>query len=186
MVNAFVEIRHWVSNPAHPLNGLLDLPQASSHAQLRPLHGQGAVPVLVTPTSNVTMLRLLLMLEILPPTPHSSNSSSPKSPLVAMTITNPRTSLSRNLANSSLTNSRSTLTHALALTSQLADMTQENFFSKMELISPPSSQWLPISSGDMKLKQFPSPTKWPRSLSDTSLSMSLTKSFFICAATMVN
>ena len=125
---------------AHPLGSHLDSPPALIHALLRPLHGQGAVPVLVIPTSNATTLRLWLTPNVPTQTPLSSNSSSPKSALVAMTTTNPRTSLSRNLANSSLINLRSTPTPALALTYQLAVMTQENFFSRMELISPPSSQ----------------------------------------------
>ena len=125
---------------AHPLGSHLDSPPALIHALLRPLHGQGAVPVLVIPTSNATTLRLWLRPNVPTQTPLSSNSSSPKSALVAMTTTNPRTSLSRNLANSSLINLRSTPTPALALTYQLVVMTQENFFSKTELISPPSSQ----------------------------------------------
>ena len=67
--------KSYPTNPAHPLNGLLDLPQASSHAQLRPLHGQGAVPVLVTPTLNATMLKLWLKPNAPTQTPLSSNSS---------------------------------------------------------------------------------------------------------------
>ena len=123
-----------------PLGSQLDSPPALIHALLRPLHGQGAVPVLVIPTSNATTLRLWLTPNVPTQTPLSSNSSSPKSALVAMTTTNPRTSHSRNLANSSLTNSRSTPTHALALISQLAAMILESLCSGTAQIPPPLSQ----------------------------------------------
>ena len=60
---------------AHPLDSQLDSPPALNHALLRPLHGQGAVPVLVIPTLNATMLKLWLKPNAPTQTPLSSNSS---------------------------------------------------------------------------------------------------------------